>query len=116
MYLARLSLGVIRRKHQNRTTEAVSQEYSEGWKQYEQYLTASALLEDWLNAPRADGAAYYFNLKGKLAYGNFNSGLYYRETLIAALRSHFPDCQIDNGIWLGRRQKFAIPQKGNSDA
>jgi hypothetical protein len=118
MYLARLSLGVVRRKHQNRTTEAVAQEYSEGWRQYERYLTVSDSLGDWLNAPKADDAGYYFNRKGKLAYGNFNSGLYYRETLIAALRSHFPNAKsiTEFGAGVGRNLLYLKREIPSLDA
>ena len=102
-YLARLGVRVLRRGRQDRTTEAVVQEYSDGWRQYEQYLRASTTLADWLTISKVDDAASYFNFEGKLTYGNFNPR-HYRETLVAALRSQFPGAKsvTEFGSGVGR--------------
>jgi hypothetical protein len=102
-YLARLGLRVLRRTRQDRTTEAVVQEYSDGWRQYEQYLSASTTLAEWLTIPNVDDAPCYFNFEGRLTYGNFNPR-YYREALVAALRSHFPGAKsiTEFGSGVGR--------------
>lgn len=102
-YLARLGLRVLRRRRQDRTTEAVVQEYSDGWRQYEQYLSASKTLDDWLTIQNVDDAPCYFNFEGRLTYGNFNPR-HYRETLVAALRSHFPGAKsiTEFGSGVGR--------------
>lgn len=80
------------------------QEYSDGWRQYEQYLSASKALDDWLTIRNVDDAACYFNFEGKLKYGNFDSSHYYRETLVDVLRTHFPGAKsvTEFGAGVGR--------------
>jgi hypothetical protein len=107
-YLARLTLGVLRRPKLQRNQLDVLQEYTEGWSAYRNHLQHARVLEEWLSISGVDGGADFYNVDGKLSYQHFNSAEFYRRCLLDALKVHFPQLRsiTEFGCGVGRNLLF----------
>jgi hypothetical protein len=107
-YLAHAGYVSVRRGKMRREVGQVVQEYSEGWRQYEQYLDRCVQLDDWLRIRGFDDGARYYNVEGRLEFRDFDSSAYYRLRLLETLDAHFPDARsvTEYGSGLGRNLLF----------
>ncbi len=107
-FIARMTYITLRRRQLNRETENVVAEYTAGWKSYEAPMQAATNLNDWLWIKDLDDAPAYANVKGRVSFGGFDSGAYYRNAFLAALRRHFPKARsvTEFGCGPGRNLLF----------
>lgn len=107
-FYARMTLFSLRRAQQNRDTVTVLSEYSDGWAQYRNHLDAAKSLDEWLCIHGVEDVSSYCNVGGRLSYQVFDSARFYRECLLLALRSHFPNAGsiTEFGCGVGRNLLF----------
>ena len=84
-FLAKTTASVLSRPRLRRKTANVTEEYSAGWEAYRGYLESAATLAEWLRIPGVEDKPNYFNVQGQLRFENFDSGGFYRNTLLKAI-------------------------------
>jgi SAM-dependent methyltransferase len=86
----------------------VLQEYTAGWTAYRDHLQRARVLDEWLSIPGLDGGAAFYNVEGKLSYEPFNSAEFYRQRLLEALKTYFPQAGsvTEFGCGVGRNLLF----------
>jgi hypothetical protein len=107
-FYARSALFTLRRGQQNRDTSTVVDEYSGGWNQYNEHLRSAETLDEWLRIRGVEGVPAFYNVEGKLSYQEFDSVGYYRKTMLACIREHFPRARsiTEFGCGVGRNLLF----------
>ncbi|MFN5837073.1 MAG: hypothetical protein ACK47J_10195 [Pseudanabaena sp.] len=103
-YLIDTTLYVIKREKLSRSIEYVSDEYTDGWNAYYEYLSKSNTLDEWLYVDYVENQERFYNIDGKLKYTKFDSGLFYKTKLYENILSHFPNVTsiTEYGCGLGR--------------
>lgn len=107
-FLAKTTAFVLSRPRLRRKTVNVTEEYSAGWEAYRGYLERAATLAEWLRIPEVEDKTSFFNVQGQLSFGNFDSGSFYRNTLLKAINHAFPEAQsvTEYGSGVGRNLLF----------
>lgn len=88
-YFVRTAARVLRRPRLRRNLGAVLEEYSAGWESYRRHLDAATSVDDWLVLRGVDDLPRYCRRAGGIEHSGFNTVLFYREALMAALARHF---------------------------
>ena len=103
-YFVRTAARVLRRPRLRRNLGTVLEEYSAGWESYRRHLDAATSVDDWLVLRGADDLPRYCRRAGVIEHSGFNTVLFYREALMAALARHFPAATsvAEFGSGLGR--------------
>jgi hypothetical protein len=114
-FLARRFVTTVRRHQSDRNKRAVEEEYSAGWIQYGAWLDRADSVESWLRIPGVEDQPDAYNVDGRLTIGAFDSGAFYRQTIIDAMRRYFPAARsfTEFGAGVGRNLiavKQAIPE------
>jgi hypothetical protein len=112
-FLARTAGFVLCRPKLRRYVHDVTQEYSEGWSQYRQFLERAASLQDWMRVPGVEDQSAFFNVQDKLCYSRFDSSLFYRNKLLSLLNEHFPSAKTitEFGCGVGRNLLYLKTQQ-----
>lgn len=111
-FLARTAGFVLCRPKLRRDVLAVTQEYSDGWNQYRQFLDRAQSLQDWTRVPGFEDQPAFFNVQGLLQYGQFDSTKFYRHKLLNLLHQYFPEAQTitEFGSGVGRNLLYLKTQ------
>ena len=98
----KLAKYVLNRKKIQRTTEAVTDEYTDTWNAFRDKLKNSNTVEEWLNDN--DGIERYYNVDGNFSKQKFDSSDFYRKTLLNALEKYYPKVKsvAEFGCGVGR--------------
>lgn len=112
-FLARTSAFVLCRPKLRRDVRDVTQEYSAGWDQYRQFLERAETLEKWMRVPGVEDQSAFFNVRGKLQYGRFDSSQFYRSKLLSLLNEYFPNAKTvtEFGCGVGRNLLYLKTQQ-----
>ncbi|HEX5425747.1 MAG TPA: class I SAM-dependent methyltransferase [Candidatus Acidoferrales bacterium] len=105
---------VLRRPQLRRDTTAVVDEYESGWAAYRTYLESTATLDEWLRIRDIEDVPDYYYVDGRVSFEAFNSGAFYRQCLLDALRTHFPGARsvTEFGCGVGRNLLFLHRETG----
>jgi hypothetical protein len=103
-FLARSFVTTVRRHQTDRSKQAVEEEYNAGWLQYNAWLDRADSVEQWLRIPGVEDQPGVFNVNGRLTVGAFDSAADYRQTVVDAIRRHFPAARsfTEFGAGVGR--------------
>src|SRR5262249_9193894 len=107
-FLAKATFGLIRQPRMRRTAAVVNDEYGQQWAQFPATLNAAMSLDEWLHIPRQDDLESYVNIAGKLERACLDSSRFYRQKILQALQTFFPQATsvIEYGCGIGRNLLF----------
>ncbi|MFA6901892.1 MAG: class I SAM-dependent methyltransferase [Gallionellaceae bacterium] len=92
------------RPKMSRKTSNVSDEYSEGWSSYAQYLGKCTTMDEWMEIKGLEDQPGFCNLSGELAYQHFDSRDFNRRLLLETIQREFPNARsiTEYGCGVGR--------------
>jgi 2-polyprenyl-3-methyl-5-hydroxy-6-metoxy-1,4-benzoquinol methylase len=112
-FLAKTAGFVLCRPKLRRNVRDVTQEYSQGWSQYRQFLDRAQSLNEWMRVPGVEDQPAFFNVEGNLRYGSFDSAQFYRGELLRILNEYFPAAKTvtEFGCGVGRNLLYLKTQQ-----